>query len=91
MRPSTYAIAIIFQRERMAAKFAYDTVKSTLSSMDDTYAHVIDYRSYWLSMSVVFNLKYILGLSIFVSGGIKERKKGALNVVNVSIFHTLKN
>ena len=54
--------------------------------MDDTYAHVIEYNSYWLSMSVVFTLKHILGLSIFVFGGNKERKNGALNVLDVAIL-----
>ena len=39
-----------------------------------------------LSMSVVFNLKDILGLSIFVYGVSKERKNGALKVVNIEIF-----
>ena len=37
-------------------------------------------------MSVVFTLKYIMGLSIFVFGGNKEHKNGALNVVYVVIF-----
>ena len=37
-------------------------------------------------MSVVFTLKDILGPSIFVFGGNNERKNGALNVVDVSIF-----
>ena len=37
-------------------------------------------------MSVVFILKYILGQSIFESGGSKDRKNGALNVVDVYIF-----
>ena len=54
--------------------------------MYDTLAHVIEYISYWFSMSVVSTLKYILGLSIFVSGGSKERKNGALKVVDVAIF-----
>ena len=54
--------------------------------MDDPYAHVLEYRSNWFSMSVFFNLKDILGMSIFVFGGNKERKNGALNVVDVSIF-----
>ena len=49
-------------------------------------AHVIEYISYWLSMSVVFTLKYIMGMSIFVSGGSKERKNGALKVVDVAIL-----
>ena len=54
--------------------------------MDDPYAHVLEYRSYWLSMSVVFTLKDIMGLSIFVSGGSKDRKNGALKVVDVAIL-----
>ena len=37
-------------------------------------------------MSVVFNLKYITGLSTFVFGGNKERKDVALNVVDSAIF-----
>ena len=37
-------------------------------------------------MSVVFTLKDIMGRSIFVFGGNKERKNGALNVVDVAIF-----
>ena len=60
-------------------------MKSTPSSMDDPSAHVHEYISYWLSISVVFSLKYILGISIFVSGGNKERKYGALKVVDVAI------
>ena len=64
---------------------AYDTLKSTPLIMDDSYAHVLEYISYWLSMSVFFTLKDILGMSIFVFGGNKERKNGALNVVDVAI------
>ena len=37
-------------------------------------------------MSVVFNLKYFLGLGIFVFGDNKECKNDALNVVDVSIL-----
>ena len=37
-------------------------------------------------MSGVFTLKYFLSLSIFVFGGNKEYKNGALNVVDVAIF-----
>ena len=33
-------------------------------------------------MSVVFYLKYIIGWSVFLSGGNEERKNGALNVVD---------
>ena len=54
--------------------------------MNDTSAHVLDYISYLLSISVVFALKDILGLSIFLFGGNKERKNGALNVVDVAIL-----
>ena len=49
-------------------------------------AHGIEYRSYWLSMSVVFTLKDIMGLSIFVSGVGKELKNGSLKVVDVAIL-----
>ena len=37
-------------------------------------------------MPVIFTLKYILGLSIFVSGGIKGSENFALKVVDVAIF-----
>ena len=37
-------------------------------------------------MSGVFTLKYILYLSIFISGGSKERINGSLKVVDVAIF-----
>ena len=37
-------------------------------------------------MAVVFNLKNILGLIIFLFSGVKERKNGALNVVEVKLF-----
>ena len=71
MSPNAEGIATTIQREQMPAIDAYNTLKSTTSSMDDIYSHVLDYRSYWLSMSVVFNLTDIMGLSIFVSGGSK--------------------
>ena len=41
-------------------------------------------------MSVVFTLKYIPGLIICVSGGSKERKNSALNVVDAAIFSWFK-
>ena len=69
----------------MPSTGAYDTVKSTTSSMNDQYENVLEYKAYWLSISVVFTLKYILGPSIFVFGGNKEYKNGALNVVDVAI------
>ena len=73
------------RRERMPATGAYDTVKSTTSSMNDQSENVLEYKAYWLSISVVFTLKDILGQSIFVFGGNKEYKNGALNVVDVAI------
>ena len=33
-----------------------------------------------------FTLKYIMGLSIFAFGGNKERKSGAMNIVDVVIL-----
>ena len=48
MRPSADVITVIMQREQMPATGLYDTVKSTPSSMDDPYAHVIEYKSYLL-------------------------------------------
>ena len=71
IRPSRDSIAMIIQRCWIPATGAYDALKSTPSSMDYSYAHFLEYRSYLLSMSVVFTLKYILGPSIFVSGGNK--------------------
>ena len=85
-RPSAYAIAMIIRRGQMPDTGAYDTVNSSPSSMYDPYAHVLEYISYWLSISVVFTLKHIMGLSISVSGGSKDRKNGALKVVDFSIF-----
>ena len=66
MRTSEDSIAIIRQRVWMPATVAYDTVNPNLSSIDDPSAHVLNYISYGLSMLVVFSLKDILGLSIFV-------------------------
>ena len=37
-------------------------------------------------MSVLFILKDIPSMSIFVSGGSKERKNGALKVADVTIY-----
>ena len=61
-------------------------MKSTTSSMNYKYSHVLEYIAYWLSMSVVFTLKDIMSLSIFVSGGGKEHKNGSLEVVDVAIL-----
>ena len=40
-RPSVDTITIIMQTERIPDTGAYDTLKPTPSSMDDTSAHVI--------------------------------------------------
>ena len=71
IKPYEYAMTMMMQRYVMPATGAYETVKSTTSSMDDTSAHITGYRSYLFSISVVFTLKCILERSIFVSGGIK--------------------
>ena len=54
--------------------------------MDYPYAHVLEYKSYWFSMSFVFTKKDIMGMSILVFGGNKDHKNGALNVVDFSIL-----
>ena len=90
MRPSADGIAMTMQRDRVPDTGAYDTSKSNNSSMADPSAHVIWYRSYWSSMSVVFTLKYILGLSIFVFDGNNKRKNGAPNVVDFPFSRILK-
>ena len=59
--------------------------------MDDLSTHVLEYISYWLSMSIVFTLKDILGLSIFVPVGSKKHKNGALKVVDVAIYSWYEN
>ena len=71
MRTYVDAIYIMMQREQIPDTGAYDTLKSTPSRMDDPSARVFDHKSYLLSMSVIFTLKYILGLSIFIFGGNK--------------------
>ena len=42
-------------------------------------------------MSIVFTLKDILGLSIFVPVGSKKHKNGALKVVDVAIYSWYEN
>ena len=86
MRPSANALSMIIKRGRIVDTGAYDTVNWNHPRTDDTSAHVLGYRSYLLSMSVVFTLNYILGMNIFVFGGNKEHKNCALNVVDVEIF-----
>ena len=67
IKPSEYAMEKIMQIDLMPSTGVYDTVKSSPSIMDDPSAHVLECKSYLLSMSVVFTLKYILRRSIFVS------------------------
>ena len=83
IKPSADAMEMMIQRELVTETGAYETVKSTTSIIDDTSANALEYRSYLLSMSVVFTLNYILGRSIFLSGGSEERRNGPLNVVNL--------
>ena len=54
--------------------------------MDDPSAHVIEYISYILSISVVLTINGILGCVIFVSGCKNERANGALNDMDFSTF-----
>ena len=46
MWPYTDAIAMKVQREWMPDNGTYSTSKSTPSRMDDTYEHVLEYKSY---------------------------------------------
>ena len=78
------------QRGRMPYTGGYDRVNLNTSNMDNPYALVLEYKSYWFSMLVVFTLKDIMVLSIFVFDGCKERKNGALNDVDFYIYHSLK-
>ena len=82
VRPSVDVIVMVIRMERMPVTGEYDTVKSTPSSTYYLSTNVLEYRSYFLSLSVVFTLKYTPILIVFVSGGNEEREKnGALNVV----------
>ena len=56
----------MIQIYRMPVTGAYETVKSTLSSMDDPYENVLEYRSYWLTIYVVLTLKKIFGWIFFL-------------------------
>ena len=58
--------------------------------MDYSSAHVLEYRSYLLSVLVVITLKDVFGRTFFVSGGNKERKNSSLDVVDFSISHHFK-
>ena len=86
IKPYEDAMKMIMQIYLMPSTGDYDTVKSISSSMDYSSAYVLEYKSYLLSMSVVFTLKYILRRSIFVSCGIEERINGSLNVVDFAIL-----
>ena len=59
--------------------------------MDDTSSHVLEYRSYLLSISVFLTQNEILGNHIFALGGNDECSNGALNVVGFSIFSSFAN
>ena len=54
--------------------------------MDYPSANFLEYWSYLLSISVVFNLNEILVCSIFIPCCNNERSNGALNVVAFSIL-----
>ena len=86
IKPYEDAMTIIMQIDLMPSTGDYDTLNSSPSRMDDPSAHVLECKSYLLSMSVVFTLKYILRRSIFVSFGIEERINGSLNVVDFAIL-----
>ena len=84
--PSTDAIVMMMHRERMPSTGAYDTAKSNTSSMDDPYTHVLYYRSYWFFNISCCYPKIYPGYEYFLSGGNKESRNGALNVVSFHIF-----
>ena len=46
IRPSEDVMALRMQREKIPANGAYETTKSTPSSINDTSAHVMEYSSY---------------------------------------------
>ena len=50
-RPSEDSIAMVVRRDWMPDTGEYYTVNSTPSIMDDPSAHILDYKSYRLSMS----------------------------------------
>ena len=54
--------------------------------MDDPYAHIIEYRSYLLSISVVLTINDIIGCSMFFPDCNNEHTNGALNMVYFYIF-----
>ena len=46
IKPCTDAVAMMIQRDLIPETGVYETVKSTPSIMDNTYIHVLEYRSY---------------------------------------------
>ena len=68
-----------------------DNQNDIYSRTDDPSVYVLEYISFWLSMSVVLTLKYILGMSIFVYCGSKELKNDALNVVDIALSRSFTN
>ena len=42
INPSEESMSIMMQRDLIPATGIYDTVKSTFSSMDDPYSHVLE-------------------------------------------------
>ena len=46
MRPYADTISMMMRRDRMPATGAYDTLNPTPSSMVDTSAHFLEYKSY---------------------------------------------
>ena len=49
--PSVEAIEMLIQRYIIPSYGAYEAVRPTTSSMYDPYSHIIEYRSYRLSIS----------------------------------------
>ena len=84
--PSVDAIVMMIWSDLVLVTGAWDGDKSNTSMMDDKCAHVLEYRSYWLSIYVVLTLNYILECIIISPVGNDERYNGALNVVDFSIF-----
>ena len=44
--PSACKIAMMIRRNLMPPNNMYETVKSTIQKMDDSYEHVLEYGSY---------------------------------------------
>ena len=85
IQPYPDATTMMMQSEIIPETGTYEILNSTPSRMDDTSAKVLGYRSYLLSMYVVFILKDIIEWSISFSGGGEYIRNGSLNVVDFSI------